>query len=231
LSGGVASGAFAAVIHGLDGVRFVRPDITIWGGSHKRTGLRRRQLRIERITEVDGIRVTDGLQTLVDLASSCDDDTWEQALESALRKGLVTVNQFDDVAGVPGVGRVRRVLARRPAGAVPTGSILETRFIQVARSVPGLGDPVRQLLIENRHGEFVAFVDVAWPEPGLFAELDGQQHNDQPLYDARRQTAVTAATGWLCARFTWDEVFGHPVATARRLAELREAAGRRRLAS
>ncbi len=94
-------------------------------------------------------------------------------------------------------------------------------MVQLARTVPGLPDPVRQLEVGS------ARVDLAWPDLGLFVELDGQQHNDQPLYDARRETAVVAATGWLCGRFTWTEVVRVPMSTARRLAALADQARRR----
>jgi very-short-patch-repair endonuclease len=58
----------------------------------------------------------------------------------------------------------------------------------------------------------------------LFIELDGQQHKDQPVYDARRETAVVAATGWLCGRFTWREVVHLSTTTARRVDALAEQA-------
>jgi very-short-patch-repair endonuclease len=161
------------------------------------------------------------------------DDTWEQALESALRKRATTVDELIAClpelsrARTPGVKRMRGVLGRRPPGAPPTESLLETLFLQLARRVRNLGEPVRQLVIDDRHGQFVARVDLAWPELGLFIELDGMQHAGQPLYDARRETAVIAATGWLVGRFTWDEVVRNPVATARRLEALVEQARRR----
>jgi hypothetical protein len=126
---------------------------------------------------------------------------------------------------------VRRVLAVRPPGAPPTGSLLETLMVQLARDVETVGDPTRQLLVENEHGDFVAYVDLAWPELGLFLELDGQQHKDQPVYDARRETAVVAATGWLCGRFTWHEVRHLPNVTIRRLAAIAAQARRRPVAS
>lgn len=133
--------------------------------------------------------------------------------------------------GVRGVGRIRRVLALRPKGARPTGSILETLMIQLARRVEGLPPPQRQVEVRNRHGDFVAFVDLAWPELGIFIELDGQGHKDQPVYDARRETAVVAATGWLVGRYTWTEVVHLPVSTARRLADIMWQARHRPLAS
>ena len=102
-------------------------------------------------------------------------------------------------------------------------------MVQLARTVPGLADPVRQLSVMDRHGAFVARVDLAWPDLGLFIELDGQQHQGQPLYDARRETAVVAATGWLPGRFTWAEVVHYPASTRRRLIELVEQCRRRSL--
>ena len=103
-------------------------------------------------------------------------------------------------------------------------------MVQLARTVPGLPPPTRQLRVESALGNFVPFVDLSWPEFGLFLELDGQQHKGQPVYDAHRQTAVIRATVWLCGRFTWDEVTRLPRTTARALAELVEQSRRRPVA-
>jgi len=220
-SDGDARGHLAGVLHGLDSVPL--------GASPPR----RRRLPDDQIVVVAGIRCANGLMTLIDLASVLDDDTWEQALESALRKGLVTIEDIDAVLPdlarqrTPGVGRIRRVLAKRPKGAKATGSYLETLMVQVARTVPGLPDPERQYLVENEHGDFVAFVDLAWPPIGFFTELDGRGHEGQPEYDSVRETAVVAATGWLCGRFTWNDLHHRRLQTVRRLAAIAEH-GRRR---
>src|SRR5207253_4051467 len=123
--------------------------------------------------------------------------------------------------------RIRRVLALRPPGAPATESLLETLMVQLARDVPGIGDLERQYRVEDEHGQFVAYLDLAKPVPGFFVELDGQQHKDQPIYDARRETAVVAATGWLPGRFTWTEVTRYPASTKRRLAAVFRQALRR----
>jgi very-short-patch-repair endonuclease len=181
---------------------------------------------------IEGHRCTGGTQTMLDLAAELDDLVWEQALECALRKKLTTIDDIEGrMAGVRGVARIRRVLALRPTGARPTGSLLETLMVQLARGVKGLSRPQRQVEVRNRFGDFVAFVDLAWPELGIFIELDGQQHKGQPVYDARRETAVVAATGWLCGRYTWTEVVHLPASTARRLADIVWQARRRPLAS
>lgn len=210
-AGGVASGRLAGVLHGLDGLTLdERP-------------LRRRTISPERVKVVHGVRCTDGPQTLVDLAAVLDDTRWEQALESGLRKRLVTVEQLAGVHRAWGSSRIRRVLALRPPNAPATGSLLETLMVQLVR--PVLPDPVRQLRIENAYGDFVAYLDLAWPQPGVFLELDGEQHKGQPVYDARRETAVVAATGWLPGRFTWTEVVRFPKATRARAVALVDRAG------
>lgn len=229
---GVASGEFAGVWLGLDAVRLRRPEATVGAGLNNRRGVRRRDLAPERIITVRGLPCTDGLQTMVDLAAALDDLRWEQALESALRLNLTTVAAIDDAlpalgrARTPGVRKMRGMLALRPAGAPPTESLLETLAVQLVRAI-GLPEPTRQLVVWDDHGVFVARVDLCWPELGLFLELDGQQHAGQPVYDANRETAVVATTGWLCGRFTWTEIVHHPVATGRRIAALIDQARRR----
>jgi very-short-patch-repair endonuclease len=220
---GVASGRLAAMIHGLDGV--TEPDAR---------SLRRRALPEERTVVIGGVRCTDGLQTLIDLAADVDDREWEQALESALRQRLTSIAEIETTlpplgrARTPGVRRMRRVLAVRGHGP-PTESLLETLMVQLAREVDCLPKPTRQQEIVDSSGAFVARVDLSWPELGLFIELDGRHHEGQPVYDARRETAVVAATGWLPGRFTWHEVVRVPRTTARRLAALAEQARRRPL--
>ena len=209
-----ARGHLAGVLHGLDSVALDdRPT-------------RRARLSAERVMVVAGMRCADGLTTLVDLAASLDDLTWEQALESALRKRLTTVASLEaaipelGASRVPGTARIRRVLARRPPGAPATESLLETLMVQLARTVPGIGVLVRQYEVRGADGLIIARLDLSKPEHGYFLELDGQQHEGQPVYDAVRQTNVVAATGMLPGRFTWAEVTRMPHTTRRRLAAL-----------
>lgn len=217
-----------------DGVRLLGPEVTLRAdGPNKHPGVRRQCLTDDRLVEVGGFACTSPLQTLIDLARVLSDDGWEQALESALRQRLVTMTELDAVLPtlsrrrIAGVRRIRRVVEGRPAGAAATGSLLETLFVQLVRRHLTIDQPQRQYEVRDAHGQFVAFVDFAWAELGIFIELDGRHHDAQVLHDARRETAVVAATGWLCGRFTWDEVVRHPVATARRLEALLAQARRR----
>jgi very-short-patch-repair endonuclease len=216
-TGGVASHHLAGVLYGLDSVSLDGTWVTVPPtGNGRRPHVCRRALPEGCIVTVSGLSCTDGKRTLADLAASLNDAAWEQALESVLRKRLALIGE---------VSGNRRVLDRRPAGAPPTESLLETLMVQLIRTVPGLPEPVRQLVIEAAR----ARLDLAWPQLGLFIELDGQHHKGQPVYDASRETAIVAATGWLCGRFTWTEVVHTPRATARRLAALAEQARRRPL--
>jgi hypothetical protein len=202
--GGEARGNLAGVLHGLDSVRLEgRPT-------------RRDRLPDHMVVVLGGVRCADGLTAMADLAWSLDDLTWEQAMESALRKRLTTVEGLAAVRSA----RIRRVLALRPPGAPATESLLETLMVQLARGVPEVGELVRQHEVRDEDGGLIARLDLSRPDLGFFFELDGEQHKDQPVYDAMRQTAVVAATGWLPGRFTWTEVTRFPASTKRRLAAL-----------
>src|SRR2546421_2049609 len=62
-TGGAASGHVAGVLHELDSVELLGPDVTVPPTCNgRRPGVRRRVLAPERITVVDGIRCTDGVQ-------------------------------------------------------------------------------------------------------------------------------------------------------------------------
>lgn len=231
-TGGVACGGLAGVLLGLDSVNLDDgPHVTLPPGRGcRRADTMHRVLAADRIVTVDGMACTDGLQTLVDLAALLDDARWEQALEAGLRKGQVTILELVGAipalgrARVPGTRRIRRVLANRPDGAPATESLLETLAVQLVRRSPRLGEPVRQLKVFDRHGRFVGRPDLSWPDPGLFLELDGQHHAGQPCYDARRETAIVAATGWLCGRFTWREITRLSKTSLRRIDELADQA-------
>jgi very-short-patch-repair endonuclease len=205
---------------------------------------RRRSVLPERLTVVHGLRCTDPLQTVLDLAGELTDVEWEWALEASLRaphrgtgsrgarRPLTTIGAVESASRCLG-GRdraarelIERVLSLRPEGAPPTESLLETMFVQLARRA-GAPTPDRQVEVTT-HGGTVYRVDLAWPGLGVFLELDGEHHKGQPVYDARRQTAIVATTGWLCGRFTWTEVTRNPTPTMRTLLALLEE-GRRRV--
>jgi len=228
---GVGTGALAGVLLLLDGVVLdERRNVVVPDDRAGRRRVRRVSVMPTNVIDVGQVRCTDGPTTLWDLARRLDDVTWEQAVESALHRGLVLPADVEAMAAgtTRAAARVRRVIrARGGLDIPPTESLLETLAVQLMRSVKGLPPPERQVALYDEHGNFVARVDLAWPSLGIFVELDGQQHKDQPVYDASRQTAIAGVTGWLCGRFTWDEITRTPAATARRMAGLLHQAHRR----
>ena len=116
---GVASGTLAGLLLGLDSIRPLRGVCATVPAtrSGRRPDVRRKTLAPERLIVAKGIRCTDGLQTIADLAAVVNDVTWEQMLESALRKELTTVEAICTEAlamgwsRTPGVSCIRRVLA------------------------------------------------------------------------------------------------------------------------
>ena len=205
VTGGTVSGGPAGELFGLDSVTAVRVDFTVpRGQSNQREGARRRDLGPDRVTVVEGVVVTSGLQTLLDLAAEVSDVVWEQVLESALRKKLTSIAEIEAAlpamskARIPGVRCIRRVLALRPAGAPPTESLLETLAVQMIRSA-GLPTPQRQVEVFTADGRFVARVDLAWPELGVFLELDGQ--GSQGSTGVRRREADShRGNDWMARR-------------------------------
>ena len=53
-------------------------------------------------------------------------------------------------------------------------------MVQLIRAA-GLPTPTRQFVVRDTGDLFVARVDLAWPELGIFIELDGEHHKDQPV--------------------------------------------------
>ncbi|MEY2469971.1 MAG: hypothetical protein QOF21_2669 [Actinomycetota bacterium] len=220
-----AAGLLATTLHDLDGAE-----------AAPKFKLRRGELIAGALIDADGVRCTNGLQTVIDAAALVDDLVWEQMLECALRpikKRRPRLFKLDELVALlptlersrtPGVARMRRVLALRPPSAPPTESMLETLAVQMCRVTAGVPEPQRQVRVYDEYREFVARVDLAWPELGVFFELDGEGHKNQPKYDAARESAVVAATGWLGIRCTWTEVRFNPVATGRKLARVLDQA-------
>ncbi|HUR77290.1 MAG TPA: DUF559 domain-containing protein [Acidimicrobiales bacterium] len=225
-SGDVATGLVGAALYELDAIE---PATLL-------VPRRRRAVAFGgEANHVQGILVASGLQIIVELAAILDDLRWEQALESGLRKGLFSIDELErllpelSASRTHGAPRIRRVLRLRPAGAPPTESLMETLMVQIARHTPGVPEPERQVKVYDPHGGFVARVDLGWQDLGAFTELDGMQHKGQPEYDASRESAVVAATGWLCGRFVWREVRYNPKSTSRRLAAILDRARERPL--
>lgn len=184
---------------------------------------RRRRFDELEIVDIDGVRVTSVAQTLVDLGAMYDIDRVERAVESALRKGLITdpaLRAFVNEQGVrrPGVRTLRAVLALRRPGARPTGSDLETLCLQLYRR--GGLFPERQWEVLDEQGALVGFGDFGFPPKAFISEVDGLVAHgpEKREYDYNRQARIEDL-GYTFRRFTRAAVLWRPryvCATTRR---------------
>lgn len=169
---------------------------------------------------VQGLPCTGPGRTLVDLGSACDDDVVERALESALRRRLVTLDEvalFSASSTRPGAASLRRVLDRRPSGVPPTESDAETRFLQIAR-ITGLPSPERQVHVVLRGRRYR--LDAAWRHIRLAVEVDGAAtHGPERLTADLHRQNLMVMDGWMVLRFSAARVFGNPDAVGRDLVE------------
>ena len=187
----------AAGIHGLD-TTLSRPDGTWIAVTHnQRMRLpnvqltRSVKLRPDDVDSVDGWPVTGRARTVLDLASHLEDRELERVLESALRgpnPGRPDLWRPDVLAAtecfangdrrIPGAGALARVLALRPTGCRPTGSIGETAVVQALRDA-GISGVIRQptITVVLPDGTIHRlFPDILVGSVGLILEIDGEAH-------------------------------------------------------
>jgi very-short-patch-repair endonuclease len=208
----------AAWVYGLDAIPDLEPEFAVPHGVWRRGPFDHQRRRIDdvQIVEIDGVLVTSVGQTLVDLCAVVDPDIVERAAESALRLALVDELALRDFAnlwasyrrGSPGL---RDVLDRRPIGAPPTGSDLETCYLQVLRR-GGLRAPERQWPVLDQDGSLVATCDFGFPPSRFVVETDGLETHktrEQQQYDTNRQNRINDA-GYELRRFTYTDVLKRP---------------------
>lgn len=179
------------------------------GPAARRTGAARRAVALGPAVRVADIPITGCEQTLCELggAPHASLDEVELALESALHQRLVSLDALRAVARTarrPGAAALRAVLARRPSGAAPTESYLETRMVQLLRR-HGLPEPERQVDQFDRHGH-IGRLDLVIGT--VVIELDGRRHHDSDhaFHADRLRWSRLQACGFTVLVFTYDQV-------------------------
>jgi hypothetical protein len=181
---------------------------------------RSRTLAYDRPVIVNQLRFTSRVRTLIDVLATLDLVEGERVLESALR-GLdpkrphvwrtEVLEQLRwwirEHPGQPGIKQAKILLAQRPIGCRPTGSIAETASIQALRGA-GFTDVIRQPLVlapGERGNPREHFLD-ALVLPYMFdIETDGGDHNDpkRRAEDLKRDRRLAGA--FVVLRFTAAE--------------------------
>ncbi|MFN0027749.1 MAG: hypothetical protein ACKV2O_11320 [Acidimicrobiales bacterium] len=235
--GVVVARSAAAALWGLDGFE---PPVPLLANVARSSGIRhpavRRVAPLEPVATISGFDVTGVAQTLVELgvgltarqgaindrARLRPDELVELAVESALHLGLVKECELLDVlAGCgnrrAGAGVLQAVLERRPYGAPPTESYLETRGMQVLRN-GGVEPGQRQVEIRDRRGRYLKRVDVVL-DGWLIVEFDGEAYHD-PERDRALRSAFTAA-GYLVLPFDFEQVTRFPKVVVQQVTDAR----------
>lgn len=203
--------------YGLDltRVHVTRPGVT--GGARTRsTVVHRVALEPTDVGEVDGIRVTSPVRTVVDVACSTT------SLQAALVTADAAAGRFrvggDELAaalarrgGARGIGFARRVAqSLDPRSESPGESRSRAIMLEHLLPVPDL-----QVVIEDETTALRARVDFLWREHGVIGEFDGavkyrgRLAGGDPesvlLYEKRRQEALEAL-GFVVVRWGWPEL-------------------------
>jgi hypothetical protein len=144
-------------------------------------------------TVVDRIPCTSAARTRFDLASTTRPVMLDANIDAALRRGHVTLADLlatvERLAtkGRPGGPRTRAVIAeRRVASPAPAESVPE-RLLADALLRRGLAAPTLHYAVRTPSGEFVARVDLAYPDSRILIEYDSFEHHvDSPAAGTRR---------------------------------------------
>ncbi len=223
-AGSAASHRSAAGLWELDG--FDLDTIEIWSPRRLKSGrveARLGAVPTSDLTAIDAIPVTKIERTLIDLAGVVDIDKLEDALDSALRRRLTTVNRLRfrvrSAVRRRGIGNLRFLLEERDDRGRPSASRFETRLnrLLIRSGLPAM----REFKIWDG-GEFVARVDFCFPDAKLIVEADGfRWHSGRRAWqrDRERRNQLTAM-GWRVIQATWDDLTRHPDALIEKIRSL-----------
>jgi very-short-patch-repair endonuclease len=158
-------------------------------------------------TSYRGIPVTTVSRTLIDISGRLTNRQLGQAVDDALRRDILSLEDLRQTAGRlasasgRSMRRVHRILALRIPGYDPLDSDFETRVLRVLTSA-GLPVPRQQYPI-TLDGQLV-HLDLAYPEARLAIELDSWTWHDtrSAVDDDRWRDASLVKMRWLTLRLT-----------------------------
>lgn len=162
------------------------------------------------VVDVGGVVVTRPLVTVRDTARMHGLDAGVLAAESAVRRGLATM---EDVAAAGVSDVVARLADPRSQSPLETTIRLRLHDAGITHFVP-------QVAVWDDDAWCERFIDLADVQHKVGIEGDGHEFHDAPraIYDDRVRQNTLVNAGWIILRFTWRDVLGRPayvVATVR----------------
>jgi len=174
------------------------------------------------LTEVDGVPVTTGARTVVDLARWVSFRGGVVVADSALRTGVGRHEMqrvARDCARWPGVRKARQVIEfADERAASPLESISRVVFHEMGLPTPNL----QVTLVWDEFGNPRFIVDFFWEEFGVIGEADGLvKYDDEEerlsLRAEKLRQEELEAMGYMVVRWTWDDIWRRPEWVAMRL--------------
>ncbi|WP_326555379.1 endonuclease domain-containing protein [Micromonospora sp. NBC_01813] len=179
--------------------------------SHPRVKSAYRMLAFDDITSLSGLPLTTGVRTAFDLGRSLPRADALGALDTVLRRRLVTrahlAAYIDTRPRLRGLQQVRELLAlAEPLSESPMESRLRLLLHDAGLPKPTPQYEVRDAPLGGK-GRFIARVDLAYPQWRIAIEYEGDHHRERATFrkDVYRFNALREA-GWLALRFTADDV-------------------------
>lgn len=210
--GALASHQSAAWLWRLMSRPPARPTVSVdRSARYRRPGIvihRMRDLDLRLCSTWRGIRCTNPLRTLVDLAGVTSRRDLDDAVDRALATRIVTVEgiaaEIDrlSIQGRPGVDVLRQALSSRGYGEAPSPSVLESRTLRLLT-----GGGIRPVGVEVSVDDGRYRLDVVL-SPGLAMEVDGYAYHASPQAmrrDLRRRRDL-GRLGWTVLPFTWLDI-------------------------
>lgn len=209
-SGAVTSFAAAAVLYQVEDFHPGTIEISV----PRRTSPDLKAVVVHRVdlprldkTEVTRIPVTTPSRTIIDLASDLEADPLEDALHSFVRRKMIDPPALEARVGAMqrrgrrGAGTLLKLLRGLTSENV-SGSGWENKVRRLLVRA-GLEEPIRQFMISDEDGNFVARPDLSYPSRRVYIEYDGGRHLDRRrrARDLDRQNLLSAL-GWRPLIFT-----------------------------
>ena len=226
-----ASHRTAAALSTLDGFdRRTIEVVTAHGRRRRRSAWKvheSRTLRGVDLTSVDRIPTTSVPRTILDLPAVTHPYLVAKALDHACRREPGTLERVVQrhlelpQRGRRGARLLTEMLAERLGLGRFSDSDFETAAVHLLRSI-GLPEPVLQY--EVREGDFLAFLDLAWPDIRWSVECDSLAHHSGkgPHEWDRARRRRLKRLGWDPVEVTYDDVTKRAERTGRELRELYE---------
>ena len=217
----LASHTSAAAVHSIDGFSLDRIEVVVAAGrspSVKGAWLHKSaQMDLARPTVRNAIPVTGVGRTVLDVAGVVSRRQLDDTIDAVLRDGRLRLWDLYDVLvsharrGRNGCAALRAALdARLGNDRVPLSSW--SRMVSDLLVADGLDQPCFEYPIHAADGEFIAQVDLAFPDRPLAIELDSVRwhHNLHSFSHDRQRRNRLLLAGWDVLNFTWDDYSRRP---------------------